>query len=262
MARRIEEFTVGELAKVSGVSVRTLHHYDEIGLLKPAHVAENRYRLYGRAEALRLQEILFYRQVGMSLQEIARVLAAPADAVDRLTIHRKRLLAEQDRTAEILKTLDATIAHLKGERAMSVDDLYRPFSPEQQAAYEKQLIAAGGAKMKASIAVSKVAIGKMPGGIEAAMQRLKAIEAELVTRFKAGVQPDEDALHNTLEDQRALMTELWGRPCGADGVEGLADTYENTPDFVTRYETLSKGFSKWLPEAMRAHAARLRQAGQ
>ena len=68
-------YTVKQLARLSGVSVRTLHHYDEIGLLGPAFVGENRYRYYGREELLRLQDILFHRELGVPLQEIRRLLA-------------------------------------------------------------------------------------------------------------------------------------------------------------------------------------------
>ena len=67
-------YTVKQLARLSGVSVRTLHHYDEIGLLRPAFVGENRYRYYGREELLRLQDILFHRELGVPLQEIAKLL--------------------------------------------------------------------------------------------------------------------------------------------------------------------------------------------
>lgn len=70
-------YTVKQVAKLSGVSVRTLHHYDEIGLLKPESVGANGYRYYGQDELLRLQQILFHRELGFPLAEIARVLDAP-----------------------------------------------------------------------------------------------------------------------------------------------------------------------------------------
>ena len=70
----MSNYTVKQLARLSGVSVRTLHHYDEIGLLRPAFIGENRYRYYGREELLRLQDILFHRELGVPLQEIGRLL--------------------------------------------------------------------------------------------------------------------------------------------------------------------------------------------
>jgi MerR family transcriptional regulator, thiopeptide resistance regulator len=82
-------YTVRQLARLSGVSVRTLHHYDEIGLLKPAFIGENRYRYYGREELLRLQDILFHRELGVPLQEIGRLLGRERrDRVEILSQHR------------------------------------------------------------------------------------------------------------------------------------------------------------------------------
>ena len=71
------DYTVKQVAKLSGVSIRTLHHYDEIGLLKPARVGANGYRYYGREELLRLQQILLHRELGFALEDIRRVLGAP-----------------------------------------------------------------------------------------------------------------------------------------------------------------------------------------
>ncbi|HSQ96745.1 MAG TPA: MerR family transcriptional regulator [Croceibacterium sp.] len=88
-------YTVKQLARLSGVSARTLHQYDEIGLLKPAFTGENRYRYYGREELLRLQDILFHRELGVPLADIARLLEAKDR--DRLAIlaEHRAILAER-----------------------------------------------------------------------------------------------------------------------------------------------------------------------
>lgn len=253
-----EEYTIGQLARLSGVSVRTLHHYDHVGLLQPAHLAANGYRIYRHREALRLQEILFYCEVGMSLPEIADLLDAPVDAVHRLIQHRRRLATEAQRTSKIIETLDATIAHLKGEQDMTADELYRPFSARKQAEYQDWLIATYGDDMAESIKTSNEAIQHLPDGMEGAMARLKDIEARLVLAHEADTDPESGKIHDLLEEHRALMTQFWGRDCQPDGVEGLAKMYRSHPDFVTRYEKLSPKFSVWLPLAMEAHAMRLR----
>ncbi|WP_108882431.1 MerR family transcriptional regulator [Anderseniella sp. Alg231-50] len=261
MKTRIEEYSVGQLARLAGVSVRTLHHYDDIGLLKPAHVGANGYRLYGRIEMLRLQEIMFYRDVGLSLDEVGRLLDGPADAVERLIRHRDRLQEDSLRTARIIDTLNATIAHLKGERDLALNDLYTPFSDDRQAEYEEWLTNEYGPDMAASIATSKAAVEQLPDGMAGAMNRLKNIEIRLVAAYEAGLAPEADDNHPMLEQHRALMTDMWGRDCTADGFAGLADMYTSHPDFVARYERLSPKFSGWLPAAMRAHAVRLRGQG-
>src|SRR6478752_8804530 len=112
-------YTVKQLARLSGVSVRTLHHYDEIGLLRPAFVGENRYRYYGRDELLRLQDILFHRELGVPLQDIALLLDGTGR--DRLTIlreHRARLAERTERSRQLVCTIDRTIADLTGEGRM------------------------------------------------------------------------------------------------------------------------------------------------
>ena len=259
MTHEAKDYSVGQLAALSGVSVRTLHHYDDIGLLKPASVAENGYRIYGQAEAFRLQEILFYREAGFSLTEIGELLKKPRNAVDRLVRHRERLKTQSDRIAATIETLDATIAHLRGEKQMQIDELYKPFSEEKQAGYEAELIAEHGPEMADRITASKAAIRNLPDGIAGKMDQLRTIEADLVGAFETGVQTDSDTLHALLERHRDWVSDMWGRPCPPEGFAGLADMYGSQPDFVARYETLSPGFSKWLPTAMKAHAERLLQ---
>lgn len=252
------DYSVGQLAELSEVSVRTLHHYDAIGLLKPAFVRENGYRLYRKAQLLRLQEVLFYREVGMSLAQIAELLDGPQDAVARLTRHRDRLLRQAARQATMIATLDATLAHLKGDRTMAATDLYTPFSDAKQAEYESWLIKTYGEDMADAIATSKQAITEIPRGQEGAMNALKSIESRLVKAYEAGTASGSRDLHDVLEEHRALMAQLWGKPCPPEGVEGLADMYLSHPDFVARYEQLALRFSQWLPDEMKAHAKRLR----
>ena len=88
MTKQIEEYSVGQMARLSGVFVRTLHHYDDIRLLKPAYTSGNGYRLYHRPQMMRLQEILFYRDIGLSLSKKADLLNGPHDAIQRLEQHR------------------------------------------------------------------------------------------------------------------------------------------------------------------------------
>ena len=99
-------YTVKQLARLSGVSVRTLHHYDEIGLLKPSFVGENRYRYYGREELLRLQDILFHRELGVPLQEIGKLLAREGrDRVAILSRHRQMLAERIASSRRLLETI-------------------------------------------------------------------------------------------------------------------------------------------------------------
>ncbi|MDX8353437.1 MerR family transcriptional regulator [Cognatiyoonia sp. IB215182] len=257
MKTRIKEYGVGELARLSGVTVRTLHHYDATGLLRPAHVAANGYRIYGRDELLRLQEILFYRAFGMSLAEIADVLDSESEALVRLRAHRAKLAAQAAKTADLLATLDRTIATLMREADMQDQDLYAPFDAATQTGHEDWLIDTYGPDMAVKIAVSKEAVAAMPNGIAGLMDRLRESEAELVGAFKKGVVAGDRKLVPMLDKHRALMADFWGDACDPNAYAGLADMYLAHSDFVARYERLAPRFSQWLPAAMKAYAAEI-----
>jgi DNA-binding transcriptional MerR regulator len=121
-------YTVKEVVAMSGVSVRTLHFYDEIGLLKPAFHGANGYRFYREEELLRLQQILFYRELGFELKQIKEVLDRPDfEKIAALESHRKVLQEELTRTRTLVETIDKTIEHLKGEKTMKSEELFAGF---------------------------------------------------------------------------------------------------------------------------------------
>jgi DNA-binding transcriptional MerR regulator len=133
----MEKLTVKQLADLSGVSVRTLHHYDKIGLLKPGIRAESRYRYYGDQEALRLQQILLYREIGLELSAIRDILDDPDfDVLEALERHKKSLKQQKIRLKTLIETVDRTVASLKEKRQkMSYKTLYQGFSKEEAEAY-------------------------------------------------------------------------------------------------------------------------------
>lgn len=121
-------YTVKKMAEMSGVSIRTLHHYDAIGLLKPSAVGDNGYRVYGRDEVHRLQQILFHKTLGLSLNDIAAALDDPAfDAVTALKAHRNMLQEKSTRTEVLIQTIERTLAALTGGAPLKDPDLYTVF---------------------------------------------------------------------------------------------------------------------------------------
>ncbi|WP_287432428.1 MerR family transcriptional regulator [Maritimibacter sp.] len=251
MTERIDEMTVGELARVAGVTVRLLHHYDQIGLLRPAHVAANGYRYYRRAEAERLQEILALKAGGVPLDEIGAMLDGQ-DRLARLIAHRARLEAEAARVTGMIETLDATIETERKGRRMALENLYWPPAPEEQAAHEAWLVETYGDWMAEAIAASKSHLAHAPMGMDGKMDALREIEGALVAAYEGGVSPEraDVAAH------RDWVAGMWGRPCSPEAHAGLAEMYLSHPDFIARYEALSPGFSQWLPAAIKAAAAR------
>jgi len=134
-------YTVKKLAQVSGVSVRTLHFYDEIGLLPPAYVGDNGYRYYQEEQLLMLQQILFFRELGFELKEIQKILGQPEfDKLHALASHKDALQHKQRRMQELISTIDKTIKQINGERIMSIKEMYAGFTPEGQAERESFLV--------------------------------------------------------------------------------------------------------------------------
>lgn len=122
-------YTVKQVARMSGVSVRTLHFYDETGLLKPAYVGANGYRFYEEPQLLSLQQILFYRELGFELKQIQQILGrADFEKIAALQSHRKVLQKNLARTRQLIETIDKTVQHLKGRKKMKSQEMFVGFS--------------------------------------------------------------------------------------------------------------------------------------
>ena len=138
-------YTVKQLAKMAGISVRTLHLYDKMKLLRPALRTRTGYRVYSEAELLRLQQILFYKELDFALKDIGRILDEPGfDVIKALDGHKKALGLKKARINTLLKTIDNTLQNLKNKTMMNLDELYDGLSPQQAAEYRKEAIAAYG----------------------------------------------------------------------------------------------------------------------
>lgn len=125
-------YSINALAKLAGVSVRTLHHYDEIGLLVPRRNDKNKYRVYGEAELLRLQQILFFRELEFMLPEIAAIIDSPEfDVLIALKDHKTMLLRKQKRITGLIKMVDRTIDRITKKINMKDEELYDAFSKEE-----------------------------------------------------------------------------------------------------------------------------------
>ena len=258
----MNKYTVKQLARISAVSVRTLHYYDEIGLLKPAEVGGNGYRYYGRGELLRLQQILLHRELGLSLDSIASLLdSSDRDRIDRLREYRQQLLQRLARHHDLIATIDRTISSLEGGGTMDEGNLYKGFSPETQAEYEEWIIhryATGEAdreSLREKVSRSRRHVeGFTRKEVSDRMQLLASLETALARHCREGTPTDAPALSALLDSHRIWVSGMWGRPCPPDAYAGLADLYETHPDFRSRYEQLAPGFADYLPTAMRAYS--------
>ncbi|HEY8393177.1 MAG TPA: MerR family transcriptional regulator [Thermaerobacter sp.] len=132
-------YTVKQLADIAGVSVRTLHYYDEIGLLKPTRYGENGYRYYDRKALLRLQQILFSKQLGFSLREIKEIIDKPGfDVLKALEAHKQLLLSRIAGLNQMVMTIDKTIQHMKGELEMDEREFFTGLDRERIEKYRQE----------------------------------------------------------------------------------------------------------------------------
>lgn len=133
-------YTVKGLADLAGVSTRTLHYYDQIGLLRPSSYRRNGYRRYDEAAVLRLQQIMFYREIDFSLAEIQAIIDGPEFDITRaLQAHRQALSRRIGRLSDLVATIDQTILHMRGELTMETTDLFGGFDQARQQRYEEEV---------------------------------------------------------------------------------------------------------------------------
>jgi len=253
METRLKTRTVRQLAKLAGVSVRTLHHYDQIKLLRPSARTDAGYRLYGDADALRLQQILFYRELDFPLAEIQVILDRPGfDQIEALRDHRRMLTERAERLARLLRTVDRTIAKLTGENTMPLtdEDIYEGFSPEERAklkGYEAEaadhwgeMAAESGRRVRQMTKAQWQAIQQEGGAVT---QRM----AELMGR------PVGDAdVQAAIARQHAWIENFY--PCPAEIFRGLGQMYVDDPRFAANYEKMKPGLAVFMRDAMMYYA--------
>lgn len=238
-------YTVRQVAKMAGVSVRTLHHYDHIGLLRPATRTEAGYRLYEEADLLRLQQILFFKEIDFSLADIERILDDPGfDQVEALQHHRRRLQQRSQQLAQLLKTIDKTIAKLTEDKLMTDEELYEGFTPEQIERYQREVNERYDPEL---VRISKERLGKMN---KAQWQALKT-EGETVTRLLAQVadhSPDDPAVQQLIARHHAMIEQFY--PASAELYRGLGQLYVEHDEFRAHYEQFRPGLADFMRAAM------------
>ncbi len=253
MKRGDGDYTVGKLAALAGVSVRTLRLYDERGIVMPSGRTSAGYRLYGDADLLRLQQALFYRELGFSLDGIAKALNTPGyDNVAALKRHRRLLELKAARLATLMATIDRTVSDLMGEEAMLSDkDLYEGFDDETIERYEREAKDAwGGGKAYEQSRKRLRNMGKDEWAHIKA--RGEDIASAFADAFKAGVAADSAAALGLcarwVEHLRAFYEP------SPEMVAGLGAMYADHAEFRAYYESKAPGLADWLKPAMAAYA--------
>ncbi len=249
-------YTVNKLGKLSAVSIRTLRFYDEIGLLKPAFVAENGYRYYQEPQLVMLQQILFLRELGFELKQIRTIIEqSDYDKVEALQAHKKVLRKNIMRMQSLMKTVDKTINHLQGKQTMTVQEMFQGFSPEQQAKYEDYLIKRCGDTAKDLIAESKKNIKDWTkADFENIKQQSDVLYKELVKAIQKGFKPDSLEAQKLIAQHFQIIKRFYNPSKGV--YTGLGQLYVEHPDFRKLYESYHPDLAQFLADAMKVFADR------
>jgi len=245
------------LAKLAGVSVRTLRYYDKIGLLRPASRSEARYRHYGPAEQLRLQQILFYKELDFALDEIQQLLADPAyDLPAALQRQRQALAARQARLTVLLATIDNTINQLTTPQPMlTPEELYAGFSQKTADNYRHEAAARHGAEVVQASEQHLQQLGKK------AFAQLNAEREEIAEALHAlrHLLPDSPAVQAQVARHFQNIRAFWGPKVGEGGqlaaaYAGLGQLYVDDPRFTTRHGQPEPEFAQFLSQGMKYFA--------
>jgi len=239
-------FTVKQLSNLAGITPRTLHYYDEIGLLRPSKVGDNGYRYYGEEALFRLQQIMLYRELDIPLDRIKKLMGRrDFDVVGALETHRQDLRSRITQLERLVQTVDDTILHIKGEKKMSQKQLFQAFSEEEQAQYEKEaaqlydpdIVKESNRKWRSYTTGEKQRIGEEGNAV---------YQAFLDSIPKGAASPEAQ---KCVEAWRSHMNYFWSP--NEEQMLGLADLYNEDPRFKANYDKIDPRLADFVREAIR-----------
>jgi MerR family transcriptional regulator, thiopeptide resistance regulator len=243
-------FTVGELAKLTGITVRALHHYDEIGLVVPSQRTAAGYRLYDDRDVIRLQQVLLFRELGLPLDEIAFAIDEAGTREDVLRKHREVLVAKRSRIDAMLAALDSALGAVEKGRAMQPDDVKQMFAGFDASQYEDEAKARWG-----DTDAYRESMRRTRQYGKAEWEQIQAewsrIYGELAALMQARTPVGDPAVQALVEAHRAHL-ERWFYPCSVDMHRGLGAMYVADPRFAANLDKVAPGFAQYLADAIAA----------
>jgi DNA-binding transcriptional MerR regulator len=248
-------YSVGRVAALSGVTIRTLHHYDEIGLLSPGGRSDAGYRVYEEADLERLQRILFYRELGFTLKEISTIVDDPStDAMGHLRRQRGLLVERIERLNAMVDAIDYEMEAKTMDIRLTPEErfeVFGEFRPEEHAEEAERRWGETDSYKESSRRVSKYT--------KEDWLKLKAegeeVEARLAAAFEAGLAPDSEQAMAAAEAHRQHISR-WFYECTYDIHRGLAEMYVSDERFRSHYDKRSPGLASFVREAVLANAER------
>jgi DNA-binding transcriptional MerR regulator len=246
-------YSIGELAELAGVSVRTLHYYDAIGLLRPSERTTARYRRYRHGDLEDLQQILLYRELDFPLDAIRRLMLDPAfDRRSALIAQRAHLAARARRMQAILEAIDAALDALLKGIPMADTDLFEVFGEFDPTVYEAEVKERWGATDAYAASARRTATYTKDDW-RAIKAEAEAIGAGLGARLAAGAGPD-DAEARALVERHRQHIDRWFYPCSMEMQVQLGEMYVADPRFAATYERIQPGLARFVRDTIRVNA--------
>jgi DNA-binding transcriptional MerR regulator len=244
-------YSVKQIARLAGVSVRTLHLYDNIGLLKPSVRTLSGYRQYGEAELLRLQPILFYRELDIPLKEIAQILSDPQfDLIKALSGHKQALLSRRARLNILIKTIDKTIVNIKNKTMNNAEELYKGLPKEQAAVLRKEAGDKWGEDVvlrseKGLLEMDKLDLEKLRADQKNIAQKLKSLSSK---------DPKSDDVQEQIARHYDNIRSFWGvsvpTDLKAEPYKDLAELYVTDERYITTEEKPDPDYAAFIHKGM------------
>ncbi|NGM84949.1 MerR family transcriptional regulator [Paenibacillus sp. 7124] len=251
------EYTVQKLAKLAGISARTLRYYDEFGILKPSRINSSGYRIYGRPEVDLLQQILFYRELGLSLENIKAIVTSPSfDGTKALRTHHGRLLAKREQLDRLISNVEITLAEREGRITMSDTEKFEGFKQkmieDNEQAYGTE---ARGKYGDEAVDRSNKQLMNMTEEQYAAVQKMEEdMFASLAEGMKTG-DPAGEAAQLAADLHRQWLTFFWGS-YSPEAHAGVAQMYVEDERFTAYYDKRGAGLARFLRDAVHAYTSK------
>jgi len=245
------EYTVQKLGRLAGVSTRTLRYYDELGILKPARINSSGYRIYEEPEVNKLQQILFYRELGVRLEYIRDIIAAPSfNAAKALKDHRQSLLEKRAQLDLLLANVDKSIAAIEGRNTMADKEKFAGFKQqlidENEQKYGKEIRQKYG---DATVNASNDKVKNMTKEQYDAVTKLaEQVQETLSAAFKTG-DPAGELAQKAADLHRQWLCYYWGS-YSKEAHAGLAQMYVDDERFTAFYDKEQPGTAAFLRDAI------------
>jgi len=241
---------VREVADLVGISVRTLHHYDEIGLLVPNQTTEAGYRLYSDANLETLQQILFFRELGFPLGQIKDILASPSfDREEALAMHRRMLVDKRKRIESMIETIDKTLQHWKGDIHMTNQEKFKGFDFSNNP-YEQEARERWGDK---AVDESQAKIGRLSKEQQNQLgQEMNAIYFKLAEL--RGGSPESAEAQATIQEWFDFLNRMGNY--SLEAFRGLGQMYVDDERFTRNIDQFGEGLARFMRDAMAVYADR------